>query len=436
MAIRKDQATLSATEKKQFVDAVLALKAEQIEGNTNTYDWYVRAHLNTDHGQDPAGRPLNDAHYGPAFFPWHRQFLIEFERDLQRVSGDQNLGLPYWDWSVDNSQTSSIWGSDFMGGNGRASDGKVMDGQFAYDKRNDDDPRKWVLKVRTSVEELYLRRQFGSLRQPPFSLPTPSDVRDARNETPYDVQPWDDRSTGRFRNRAEGWIPYGMHNLVHNWVGGSMLPITSPNDPIFFLHHCFVDKLWADWQVLHGIETPYLPPSGARLGHNLNDTMRPWTVSPAAVLDNWGQGYTYDVALRGSVHIQERGDWPLRQNVFAGTRGQALRLEGFQLNFDPPIPGLGMEYMGHIQEQGDTPWYPGGQFVGTKGQARRLEGFAIRLTGSNANYYSVSYMAHIQEQGDTAWYQDGAFCGTRGQARRVEGILVSVDLLEAPPISG
>jgi tyrosinase len=430
MAIRKDQATLSATEKNQFVDAVLDLKAN------GKYDQYVRWHRDSMHIDPNTGDELMDAHSGPAFFPWHRQFLIEFERDLQSVSGDQNLGLPYWDWSVDNSQTSSIWGSDFMGGNGRASDGKVMDGQFAYDKRNDDDPRKWVLKVRTSVEELYLRRQFGSLRQPPFSLPTPSDVRDARNETPYDVQPWDDRSTGRFRNRAEGWIPYGMHNLVHNWVGGSMLPITSPNDPIFFLHHCFVDKLWADWQVLHGIETPYLPPSGARLGHNLNDTMRPWTVSPAAVLDNWGQGYTYDVALRGSVHIQERGDWPLRQNVFAGTRGQALRLEGFQLNFDPPIPGLGMEYMGHIQEQGDTPWYPGGQFVGTKGQARRLEGFAIRLTGPNANYYSVSYMAHIQEQGDTAWYQDGAFCGTRGQARRVEGILVSVDLLEAPPISG
>ncbi|HEX5847186.1 MAG TPA: tyrosinase family protein, partial [Rhodoplanes sp.] len=27
-----------------------------------------------------------------------------------------------------------------------------------------------------------------------------------------------------------------------------MAPMTSPNDPVFFLHHCFVDKAWADWQ--------------------------------------------------------------------------------------------------------------------------------------------------------------------------------------------
>ena len=39
-----------------------------------------------------------------------------------------------------------------------------------------------------------------------------------------------------------------LHNRVHLWVGGNMAPMTSPNDPVFFLHHCFVDKAWADWQ--------------------------------------------------------------------------------------------------------------------------------------------------------------------------------------------
>jgi tyrosinase len=27
-----------------------------------------------------------------------------------------------------------------------------------------------------------------------------------------------------------------------------MNPISSPGDPIFFLHHAWLDKLWADWQ--------------------------------------------------------------------------------------------------------------------------------------------------------------------------------------------
>jgi hypothetical protein len=99
-----------------------------------------------------------------------------------------------------------------------------------------------------------------------------------------------------------------MHNRVHAWVGGSMIPITSPNDPVFFLHHCFMDKLWSDWQVLelqrggpidHSL---YLPPHGARLGHNLDDKMSPWNTvdrgvyqSPSDVIFNHGQlGYRYD----------------------------------------------------------------------------------------------------------------------------------------------
>jgi hypothetical protein len=72
-----------------------------------------------------------------------------------------------------------------------------------------------------------------------------------------------------------------MHNRIHAYVGGSMGPPTSPNDPVFWLHHCYVDKLWADWQVLQLLQggprdiSFYLPGEGARPGHNLNDEMPP-----------------------------------------------------------------------------------------------------------------------------------------------------------------
>jgi len=89
-----------------------------------------------------------------------------------------------------------------------------------------------------------------------------------------------------------------MHNRVHVWVGGSMNPGSSPNDPVFFLHHCFVDKLWADWQKLHP-GAGYLPISGAAAGHNLNDSMQPWAslgeiVKPSGMLDHHALGYAYD----------------------------------------------------------------------------------------------------------------------------------------------
>jgi hypothetical protein len=225
-----------------------------------------------------------------------------------------------------------------------------------------------------------------------------------------------------------------MHNAVHNWVGGSMIPITSPNDPVFWLHHCFMDKLWADWQTSHPNEKRYLPTDGtARTGHNLNDPMHPWGITPANVRDHHqlrdGYSYSYDFEiprLTGLVHIAEKGDQPFLQYSFAGTRGQGLSLQGFWVDFDPPVEGLGMEYMAHLAETGDTPWVQGGDFVGTRGQARSLQGFAIRLTGIQAPYYDVGYMAHLAETGDTTFYTNGQLCGTRGQARGVQGIEVRV----------
>jgi tyrosinase len=313
MAVRKNQAALSAPEKQKFVQAVLALKAEK-RGNTNTYDRYVWEHRDTAPTDPATGEPSPDyAHAGPAFFPWHREYLLRFEADLQRISGDPNLGLPYWDWSVDQAPPSWPFTADFLGGNGRDSDGKVLDGEFAFDARKDGDPKKWVLNVRIEAEEPtnYLRRQFGKDRDV-TSLPTPEDVRAALRATPYDVDPWNSSSQSGFRNIAEGFFggpppqQPQMHNRVHVWVGGSMGPMTSPNDPVFFLHHCFVDKLWADWQVLQpqlgGVRdcSLYLPPHGARQGHNLNDSMRIWPdqnviVQPAHLLVHHHQlGYRYD----------------------------------------------------------------------------------------------------------------------------------------------
>jgi len=138
------------------------------------------------------------------------------------------------------------------------------------------------------------------------------------------------------------------------------------------------------------------------------------------------QVYPNVVSMTGLVHLQGMGDVPLVNDQFCGTRGQSRRLEGFQMQFSPPIQGLSMRYMAHLQGIGDVPYQNEGTFIGTRGQSRRLEGFAIELTGSQAVKYSISYMAHLQGTGDTQFYRDGAFCGTRGQSRRVEGLLVHV----------
>lgn len=126
------------------------------------------------------------------------------------------------------------------------------------------------------------------------------------------------------------------------------------------------------------------------------------------------------------VHLQNYGDKFYHEGDFAGTRGESIRVEGFQLTFHPIQRGLGMQYMAHLEGMGDVPWVSDGQFVGTRGEARRLEGFAIKLTGDRASQYTVQYLAHLEGFGDSGWYSDGQFCGTCGQSRSVEGICVKV----------
>lgn len=138
-------------------------------------------------------------------------------------------------------------------------------------------------------------------------------------------------------------------------------------------------------------------------------------------------GVGIEVGLNILVHIERVGDHQFHEHEFAGTRGKALRLEAFALEIKPPIPGLGIRYMAHIQGSGDTPWVTEGEWVGARGSGLRIEGLAIELTGPEAPNYSVYYKAHIERVGDTQEFSNGEFCGRRGSGMRVEGIEIHID---------
>jgi Clostridial hydrophobic W len=131
--------------------------------------------------------------------------------------------------------------------------------------------------------------------------------------------------------------------------------------------------------------------------------------------------------LKIVVHIEAIGDREFGASEFAGTRGQAKGLEGFQIRLANPIPGLQIEYMGHLSGIGDTPWVSEGQFLGTRNENRSLEGFAIRLGGPEAAKYQVCYAAHIQNIGDSSTCANGQYCGTRAQALRIEAMKVWIE---------
>ncbi|WP_426367488.1 tyrosinase MelC2 [Streptomyces sp. E-08] len=274
MTVRKNQATLTADEKRRFVNALLELK------RSGQYDAFVTTHnafimSDTDSG-DRVG------HRSPSFLPWHRRFLIQFEQALRSV--DATVTLPYWDWTADRTSRSSLWAPDFLGGTGRARDGQVTDGPFARTGN------RWTINVRVDGRD-YLRRDLGAGGR---QLPTRAEVDSVLAMETYDTAPWNSSSDG-FRNHLEGWRGVNLHNRVHVWVGGQMATGVSPNDPVFWMHHAFIDKLWADWQARHPRST-YLPAAGTANVVDLGDTMRPWNdVTPADMLDHTPH-YTFDTA--------------------------------------------------------------------------------------------------------------------------------------------
>lgn len=339
--VRKNVTALTPIERREFVEAVLALKSapSPYDARLSYYDQFVAWHLSLY--PCAIGQQMVHAHGGPMFLPWHRLFLLRFEDALREVSG-KPITVPYWDWA-DPTSTASVFAADLMGGDGDPDeDFAVTTGPFRKGK--------WALRVQpvgmawASSATAYITRRFGSFAPMP-TLPTREDVAFLLGRPMYDVAPFDAGSDPNlsFRNALEGfWRQVGAarvttgsasmvcgpdgvmmatggentHNRVHGWVGGSigttpegikmfgtMLLPTSPNDPVFFLHHANIDRLWARWQEVHGVDS-YEPVTctgdlleGRCRGNARTDAMHPpFDASPSDVADIGALGYSYDDA--------------------------------------------------------------------------------------------------------------------------------------------
>ena len=215
-----------------------------------------------------------DIHRGPAFLPWHRWFLLQFEQQLRSI--DPRITLPYWDWtSTSDSQDleAEPWKSFF---GGRDNSG----GKFDH----------WE----------YVRGE------PMMDLPTLDSVIDELQAGTYLA----------FRG-----MEFGTHVNAHMWVGETMMSTRSPADPLFYLHHCNIDRLWSIWQLNHsGVEQytidndPGYPRYDATFVP-INETMFGGVVgagaTPASMLDHRLFGYHYPRDDWIENRLAERGLSPM-----------------------------------------------------------------------------------------------------------------------------
>lgn len=270
----RNNATTDRNALNDYVEGVWALKREPANDTRySRYDWYVLWHVAAMMTYTPPGTSTgrNAAHSGPAFLPWHRNFLNRLELDIRRVLGKPDFGLPYWTWNVDatlppiEQPNTPIWGDDALGGSGNP----IQTGPFRYDPNNPTDPNNWAVRIEmVSTTEVRLTRRALERRIASNGAVPDLSIRglfDALNFGSYDRPPWTGRSVGSLRNLVEGWVGPerpALHNRVHVWIGGDMSRGHSPNDPVFFLHHCNIDRIWSYWQTVNGFER-YAPPTTA-----------------------------------------------------------------------------------------------------------------------------------------------------------------------------
>jgi len=273
----------------QFVNGVLALKDPARfpwpnNPDLSIYDFFVFWHARTMMTLTPPEQSdRNAAHSGPSFLPWHRYLLLRFEAYLREAVQDDAFRLPYWDWSADAERTSPrrspVWSVSRLGRFLR-SDFVVRVGMNAAGQ-----------VVRTN------RRLQRTLAQA-GDLPIREDVRLViEEEADYDVEPFDSDAPG-FRNNVEGWVGPNLHNTVHVWVGGDMQLATSPNDPVFYLHHCNVDRIWSAWQARRpeAIYQPAAEAPEALLFHRAGDALYTFFDEQVTPTDMWShtEQYQYD----------------------------------------------------------------------------------------------------------------------------------------------
>ncbi len=338
MGIRKNAAHLTVTERDNFLRAVLMLKntianpAAPAAQQISIFDQFVAVHLYTLSINVPGGgAPINMGHSESAFSPWHRYYLIQFEQALQAV--DPSVTLPYWDWTDHTSAQTIIFQNNFMGPNGGAGGvggGSVQSGYFAFNAPAVL-PAWWPAglagwRIKTQLQQGFsntLQRSFD-----PFSLlETQARVQSCLSRTNFE-------NPVGFRPYLEGGqFGNNMHNGMHGWVGGNMgNPLSSPNDLIFFMHHCNIDRLWAMWQIDGHQGSLFYPTTGRPQGHNLNDLMWPWIAGaagyssnnvqpnivipnfaaqpskhPVDVLDHRALGYAYDTEVILGVALDQTG---------------------------------------------------------------------------------------------------------------------------------
>ncbi|KAH9507490.1 hypothetical protein Btru_051289 [Bulinus truncatus] len=205
--VRKEYRMLTLDERRRYHNAVNAVKRDT-SIKPNKYNAIASIHT---------GKNNLIAHGGAGFLGWHRIYLLIYETALRQV--DPSVCLPYWDSTLDRQLKdplqSSLWSPDFLG----TPRGPVVDGPFA----------NWRLP---SGGQLIRNVAVDG------DLLSTGVVNDILSRNSYDKILTSDPANVIYNIEEQ-------HGTVLVFVGGAMTRLdTTAFDPVFFLHHAFIDYIF------------------------------------------------------------------------------------------------------------------------------------------------------------------------------------------------
>jgi hypothetical protein len=173
-------------------------------------------------------------HFGQTsanFLVWHRAYLYYFERILRAASGDASFALPYWDYTVAN--------------------GRAFPPAFAPEYL-DPPSNTWPNPLYHPERELAVALGVVTLSEGATS------IADILNEKSFFASVAGNSFAGNANTSDQGKIERRPHNGVHfavggviGSIGGAMASVTTAAfDPIFWVHHAMIDRLWVEWACL------------------------------------------------------------------------------------------------------------------------------------------------------------------------------------------
>ena len=205
------------------------------------------------------------------FLPWHRGYLLHFEEICRDLSGDPEFALPFWDWTSSPRVPDALF-DDVLTPTHQLYEESFQTFRPKFEPAISD---LWNGLTVAQRDQLTLRG-YASPADVWAKLESYFSVRDeARKPTrdKPDLPDWAQVEVGAERVTAalapkrfedfgstptdhhhqrgtQDTLEAGPHNNIHNALGGGpglMSELLAPVDPIFWLHHANVDRLWDLW---------------------------------------------------------------------------------------------------------------------------------------------------------------------------------------------